>query len=72
MPLAEALSILLRIPPDARPSTAGGSDAAAADCWRPLRRQLGDAEFVKRLGEFDRMGVTLLTIKKLQVAAARA
>ena len=67
MPLAEALCILLRVSPESRLSSDGAAAAAAPEYWRPLRRQLGDAEFMRRLGDFDRMQVTLLTIKRLQV-----
>ncbi len=68
MPLAEALCILLRISPESRLSSDGAAVTSAVEFWRPLRRQLGDAEFVRRLAEFDRMQVTLLTIKRLQVS----
>jgi hypothetical protein len=67
-PLAEALCILLHISPDSRLAADGPNVSSACDYWRPLRRQLADAEFVKRLGDFDRMAVTLLTVKRLQVA----
>ena len=69
-PLAEALCILLSISPDSQLSSNGPSVSSSSDYWRPLRRQLGDSEFLKRLGEFDRMDVTLLTIKRLQVTPA--
>jgi hypothetical protein len=68
-PLAEALCILLHVAPELRLSSDGGAVTSAPDYWRPLRRQLGDTEFLKHLGDFDRMGVTLHTIKRLQVAS---
>ena len=62
---------MLRIAPELRLAD-GVAVTSAPEYWRPLRRQLGDAEFLRSIAEFDRMQVKLLTIKKLQVTSDAA
>ena len=70
VPLAEALCVLLSIQPDSRSSADCSGASSESDFWRPLRRRLCDASFIKDLASFDRMSVTLHTIKRLQVIVA--